>query len=125
MAPPCILLLEDDAATRDGLCMLLEDAGYTVVPAADGQRAINLLADGLRVDLLLVDLRTPRVSGAQVLRYVQEDPALREVPVIVTTGMTPADVHVTADLVFEKPYDVMALLDAVQRLRPSSRIPAP
>ena len=125
MLQPCILLLEDDPATREGLCTLLEDAGYTVVPAADGQQAINLLADGLHVDLLLVDLVTPRVSGAQVLRYVQEDPTLREVPVIVTTGIARTDVHVTADVVFEKPYDVLALLQAVQRLRPSSRVPTP
>lgn len=116
MTAPRILLLEDETSAREGLGLLLEDAGYNVTAVSDGQKAIDLLAFGGGVDLLVVDLGTPRVSGTDVLKYVQGDPILREVPVVVTTGTPRDDVHVPADAIFEKPFDVTAFLDAICRL---------
>jgi CheY-like chemotaxis protein len=111
-----ILLLEDEPSAREGLGLLLEDSGYEVTAVSDGQKAIDLLAFGFDVDLLIVDLRTPRVSGDDVLRYVQSDPQLRNVPVIVTTAVARDQVKVAADVIFEKPLDITAFLDEIRRL---------
>jgi len=61
-----ILIVEDDESVREELCHYLTDAGYDVIEASDGKRALDLLESEL-LDLVLLDLRLPRVDGMQVL----------------------------------------------------------
>ncbi len=66
----CVLLVEDDDAVRSMLRLLLEDEGYRVVEAADGERAIERFqAD--RPDLVVVDLKLPKASGFDVCRHIR------------------------------------------------------
>jgi CheY-like chemotaxis protein len=83
-----ILVVEDDASMRGFLSTLLTDAGFSVLVAETGQRAIDLLEHGSRPWLMIVDLMLPRVSGADVLRYAHEDSDLRHVPKVVITVAT-------------------------------------
>jgi two-component system, response regulator len=92
-----VLLIDDDAAHAEiarrnlGAYRLRE-----LVHAQDGQAALDLLFGSarLRPDLILLDLRLPRVDGFEVLRRVKADEALRQVPVIVlTTSNAEADVR--------------------------------
>ena len=111
-----ILVADDDAATLDGLRELLTEFGYKVVTATDGQEAMNLLVEGLVPLLLIIDLGMPHVGGEEVLKYVQADPELRHIPVIVVTGTPERIGRTVADAVIEKPVNVIALMAHVNRL---------
>ncbi|MEX2271774.1 MAG: response regulator [Vicinamibacterales bacterium] len=113
-----ILVVEDDVDARDGLSHLLESAGYDVLTAGDGEEAANYLMQGIRPRLMVVDLRLPRVSGTEFLRYIQDDADLRMIPRIVVTALDHDDVHVVADAIFHKPCDVEEVLATVRRLAP-------
>ena len=114
-----ILVVEDDARTLGLLSTLLTDAGFTVLAAESGQRAIDLLERGTRPRLMIVDLMLPRVSGADVLRYAHEDSQLRHVPKVVITGSDrDKHPHIVADAIFTKPIDPATILQAIKRLAP-------
>ena len=118
-----ILVVEDNRAAQEGLYTLLFGEGYSVLTADNGQQALDLLERGIRPRLLIVDLALPKVSGRDLLKYMQSDPALRLTRVIVTTAMNPEDVHVVADVVLYKPIDVALLLSTVAELmRPAAPV---
>ncbi len=118
-----ILVVEDNRAAQEGLYTLLFGAGYSVLTADNGQQALDLLERGIRPRLLIVDLSMPKVTGRDLLKYMQSDPALRLTRVIVTTAMNPEDVHVVADVVLYKPLDVSLLLSTVAELmRPAAQV---
>jgi CheY-like chemotaxis protein len=111
-----ILVVEDDVAIREGLSTLLRTNGFQVRTAIDGQEALDLLLNGLRPNLLLIDLALPKVSGWDLLRYMHEDLELRGIPAIIVTAETKEHSAAIADEVFIKPVDAVRLLDSVKRL---------
>jgi CheY-like chemotaxis protein len=78
-APRWILVADDDHGVRRLLAKVLEAAGYTVLLAGDGVEACELVRD-LRPHLIILDLRMPRMSGPEFLRYSGE------IPVLVLSG---------------------------------------
>jgi two-component system chemotaxis response regulator CheY len=111
-----ILIADDDAVTLDGLTEFLAELGYRIAPARNGQEAMNLLTGGLVPSLFIVDLAMPQLGGDELLKYVQSDPELRFVPVLVVTGAPEKVGRTVADAVLEKPVNLAALLSQVQRL---------
>ena len=113
-----VLVIEDDPVVRSALCDYLEDSGYAVLSAAEGHQGMTLFHRE-HPDLVLCDLRLPRLSGHQILELIHHaDP---EVPVIVVSGVTllndviDALKHHAWDYVL-KPLHDMAMLDgAIQR----------
>ena len=118
-----ILVVEDDRDTLSGLFMLLTHAGFSVLTAEHGAQAVDLLAHGIRPRLILLDLMMPKVTGWDVLKHLQTDPELREIPVVVMTAAgESARPVVGADVVLRKPVqpdrligEVARLMDAAQR----------
>src|SRR6266542_4197363 len=108
-----ILIVEDNRDAQEGLYTLLFREGYSVLTADNGQQALDLLEKGIQPRLLILDLVLPKVTGAELLKHMQTDPALRLTRVIVITAMNPQDVHVVADVVLYKPIDVALLLSTV------------
>jgi signal transduction histidine kinase len=80
---PVVLTIDDDQYVRESLANFLEDFGYTVLQAEDGLQGLQLLA-AHRPDLILVDLRMPRMDGLQVLAKVQQ--VAPEIPIMVVSG---------------------------------------
>jgi PAS domain S-box-containing protein len=79
-----ILLVDDDEAVRSVLLMELEEAGYSVLSAPSGAKAIEILDDGAEIDALVTDLSLPGMDGLAIIRAVQERrPGL---PAILLTG---------------------------------------
>lgn len=112
-----ILLVEDDPDALSGLFMLLTRAGHSVLTAENGAQAVDLLTRGIQPALLLMDLKLPKASGWEVLKFLQGDPTLREIPVIVMTGLDARDAHVIgADRVLHKPLQMDRLLADVKIL---------
>ena len=83
-SPASILLVDDDPAVREVTAAMLEDLGYSVIEADNGAAALDLLAKGLRVDLMLADFSMPCMTGGELAAAVAERrPAL---PVLMVTG---------------------------------------
>jgi CheY-like chemotaxis protein len=118
MARARVFVVEDDADTQAALVKLLGDAGYEVASAIDGQQALNMLMQGQRPHVMIVDLMLPSLSGSEFLHYVETDPDHRMIPRIVMTGLPKEDVRVVADAIFYKPCDFTELLATLRRMVP-------
>lgn len=77
-----ILSIDDDAAIRQFLSAVLKADGYEVLLAADGAAGVAAAKAELP-DVILLDLIMPYASGFEVLRHLRDDPATREIPVLV------------------------------------------
>src|SRR5687768_10067016 len=66
-----VLVVDDEAAIRLTLDVILRQAGYSVTTAANGEEALGNLMQS-RFDLLLLDLGLPGISGLRVAQYAQE-----------------------------------------------------
>ena len=88
-----VLVVDDERNIREGLRKSLELDGYTVATAGDGREALSVLATD-EIDLVIADLRMPRLSGEQLLKEVAEShPTVR---VIILTGHATVEVAVQA-----------------------------
>ena len=86
--PATVVLVVDDAPQSLGhLCQALEDDGYTVLVARDGEAALTRL-DLVTPDAILLDALMPGLSGFEVCRRIKQDPALAHVPIIFMTGLS-------------------------------------
>lgn len=82
-ALPKVLTAEDDPLVRADLRLILEDAGFDVVPdARDGVEAVDLAREH-RPDVILLDLDLPRLDGVQATRQILGE---RAVPIVALTG---------------------------------------
>jgi two-component system, sensor histidine kinase len=81
-----ILLVDDDSAERLHVTARLEEAGYTVTPAASGSEGLARLRDG-RFDAVVLDLVMPGLSGLEVLRAARSDEALTHLPFVVLSAL--------------------------------------
>jgi DNA-binding response OmpR family regulator len=81
-----ILLVDDDGIVRALARTLLERQGYRVIEAADGEAALQQLADPDRVDVMVLDLSLPGMDGRAVLRAVRGTATTAGLPVVVLTG---------------------------------------
>lgn len=79
-----ILVVEDDAATREMIAELLTSKGYTVVTAPDGASARAQVATSLP-ELVILDLVLPKVSGFELLAEWRANPRTAELPIFVLT----------------------------------------
>jgi DNA-binding response OmpR family regulator len=77
-----VLLVEDDHAIRGLLRLLFEDEGFDVREAADGPEALRIFAAG-SIDLILLDLRLPGMSGFDVCREIRKTSG---VPIIIVSA---------------------------------------
>src|SRR5712671_5170989 len=83
-----ILIVDDDAALREGMAEALVDMGHRAVEAPDGDVALAIAARE-RVDAVLLDLRIPRMDGLEILRQLQSRPD-RSPPVAILTAYASA-----------------------------------
>jgi CheY-like chemotaxis protein len=89
---PNILICDDDRTARFLLKrILVRELDANVTEAPDGLQAIRLLSSS-RYDLLILDLRMPVMDGPETLEIVRNTPAWRDLPVIVLSGETDAEV---------------------------------
>ena len=80
-----ILVVEDEADLRQVLEYNLRDAGHDVVAFAEGRKALGYALEQ-SVDLVLLDLMLPDISGLEVCRSLKANPKTREVPVVMVTA---------------------------------------
>lgn len=107
--PSRILVVDDNASNRDLLSRRLQRQGHTVVQAEDGTIALAML-DNQALDLVLLDLMMPGISGYDVLTRLKSDPRTRDIPVIMISALTELDaivrcIEAGAEDYLAKPFD--------------------
>ncbi len=78
-----ILIADDDSSSRETLCDIMQPEGFQTVTASSGEEAIDIVR-GRPIDLALLDMHMPTLSGLETLRLVRQFNAL--LPAILVTG---------------------------------------
>lgn len=117
MAPPRILIVDDEADTCANLSDIFSDFGYQVDTAQDGPSALALVEQQPFYDVALLDLRMPGMDGLELYRRMKQKSA--GTVAIVVTAYASSDtaksaISAGARQVLSKPVDISRLLDLVQ-----------
>jgi CheY-like chemotaxis protein len=123
MADPCIILVvDDDPDIRDIVADILADEGYRAHEAENGKHALRILReDGLRPDLILLDMMMPELDGWGFRAEQKRDAELARIPVVVFTAHElPSNTveQMQAAGFLKKPIRLTQLLDEVRRFCP-------
>lgn len=122
LTKPLILLADDEADVSLVTRTRLEASGFEVVAAENGEEALARFRER-RPDLVLLDLKMPRLDGYQLCRIIKSDPATCSVPVILFSASSAYSLalrdkclELGADDHLRKPYAADELLSKVRRL---------
>ncbi len=123
-----ILLVEDNELNRDMLTRRLERKGFKIESAADGEAALQMVAQQ-HPDLILMDMNLPVLNGWSTCRALRADPATRAIPVIALTAHAMAGDEQKAldagcDDYTTKPIDFPLLLAKINKLLKLTADPA-
>ncbi len=113
-----ILVVEDDAGIRDSVEECLASEGHDTASVANGAEALEWLArEPTPPDLVVLDLVMPVMNGAELIERLRAQPRLAAVPIILMTAAMsgPGLTLPAVDAVLPKPFDLEALLAAVER----------
>src|SRR4051812_27880283 len=83
---PSLLIVDDDEILRSLMRASLEQDGFIVNEADDGQRALELCATNLP-DVLITDVVMPRMDGFELCRELRKRPASAYLPILMATGL--------------------------------------
>lgn len=115
---PRVLLVEDDKALRRYLQVLLEQAGYEVIQAADGLEGMKL-ALASSVDIVVTDAMMPNLSGQEFCRFLRNSPSLSHIPIVILSGSEPQHGFTSrelADAFLSKPVSATEFIDCLKGL---------
>lgn len=114
-----ILIAEDHAQLAASLAAILNKRGYQVTLAEDGVTALTQIVQN-PPDLLILDLRMPRLHGIELLKKLRQSPKTKDLPVIISTGVYKGEKYIRAAQslgvrhYLEKPFKAAALLSAIE-----------
>jgi|SRR5271166_791379 len=83
--PKIALVVDDSMLVRYTVCRFLEERGFIVETATNGNEALDVLAR-VRPDLIVTDMQMPRMSGSELITVLKSNPETSKVPIIVVTG---------------------------------------
>lgn len=115
--PKTIVLVEDDDGIRETMGALLQDEGFHVVEAENGEKGLAALREADDPCLVLLDLWMPVMNGWQMLEAMRDDAALRRVPVVVISAAGDVPLPEGAAAFLRKPIRLETLLNNVEQFR--------
>ena len=89
-----VLIVDDSNTMRKIVSRALRQAGLdfdTILEAGDGQEALGVLS-GNKVDVVLSDINMPNMTGLEFLKAKSEDPTIKDIPVVMISTETGADI---------------------------------
>ncbi|MDQ3655346.1 MAG: response regulator [Chloroflexota bacterium] len=110
--PPTILIVDDEPFIVDLLALALEDEGYQVSRAYDGEQAWSSVCKR-RPDLIISDVSMPRLDGLDLLNRLRQRRGLARIPVILMSAAR-RSVDIPNTVFIPKPFDLDRLLSLVQ-----------
>jgi len=127
--PKLILLADDEADIVMVTRMRIQLNGYRVITALDGVETLERARE-FRPDLILLDLKMPKLDGYQVCKALKTDPELKRIPVLLFTASTTYAATLERECILlgaeghlRKPFDVTELLDKIRALIGDPRNP--
>jgi DNA-binding response OmpR family regulator len=123
-----LLLIDDDPENRDILKTRLEQAGYQVVEAQNGEEGLALSVS-CKPDLIFLDVMMPKMDGWQVCRSLKGNPATSQVPIVMLTACSKQVEELRgyesgANDYMMKPWDHNRLLEVVRKWLPGASSPS-
>lgn len=111
-----LLVVEDEPCISELVALTLEEAGYAVATAPDGQAALGELA-AADYDLVLSDVMLPRLDGLGLIEAMRRDVALRAIPVVLMSAAPPRRLREVPHAAFvQKPFDLDRMVATVDRV---------
>jgi len=106
------LVVDDSMLVRYTVCRFLEERGFTVETAANGNEALQVVAQVLP-DLIVTDMAMPLMSGSELITALKSKPETSDVPIIVITGRASgfSEADRRADFAVSKDIDVEKQLE--------------
>ncbi len=92
-----VLIAEDSGIIRRVMCKTLEEGGYRVVPAVNGEEAWTQLDGGLRVDAVISDIEMPKMDGHHLTRRIKGDERFDGIPVVLYSSMIYEEMRVKGE----------------------------
>ena len=83
--PLVALVVDDSMLIRHTVCRFLEERGFAVQSATNGQEALEALKR-VRPDVIITDIQMPTMSGTELITAVKSDPALAGIPIVIVAG---------------------------------------
>lgn len=119
-----ILVVDDEPDLLELVRDTLEMAGYTVITASDGEEGLKSITEE-SPDLVILDIKMPKIDGMEVLERVRKNPLLNELPIIMLTSLKGEGIireakEVGANDYIVKPFNQIDLLNRVKRVISSS-----
>ncbi len=111
--PPCILVVDDEVTIVSLLATVLDDEGFRVIRAYDGEEAWGLVVQH-RPQLVITDVSMPKLSGIDLLRRIRSVHALAPTPVILMSAAFRIDDDDSTTFL-PKPFDLGPLLQIVKQ----------
>lgn len=115
-----ILIVEDNPQNMKLFEMLLGAKGYALLKAIDGEEAMDI-AKRARPDLIIMDVRLPRMNGLEVTKKLRENPAFSRTPIIATTayamkGDKERAIEAGCNAYLSKPFDIHELTEMIAEM---------
>jgi len=79
------LVVDDSMLIRHTVCRFLEERGFTVESATNGQEALEALKR-VRPDIIITDIQMPKMSGSELITAVKSEPTLAGIPIVIVAG---------------------------------------
>src|SRR5581483_11890283 len=114
---PLVLVVDDDVPIQILMQSLLREFGFTTLTAGSGEAALNVVKEGARPDLVLLDIHMPGMSAADAIRALREEDGLDAVPVMILSGerLSPQEVAAMgANGAIQKPFDIAELVTTIR-----------
>jgi len=119
--PQTILVVEDDKDINEVVTEYMKDAGYIVISCINGITAQTAVSQNQSIDLFILDIMLPSVSGLELLRQIRSDEHHQEKPVLMLTALDDEATQILsfdelADDYVVKPFSPKVLVKRVEKL---------
>lgn len=83
--PVVALVVDDSMLIRHTVCRFLEERGFAVESATNGQEALEALKR-VRPDIIITDIQMPKMSGSELITAIKDEPRLASIPIVIVAG---------------------------------------
>lgn len=120
-----ILVVEDNLINQKIMQSILEKSNIKITISNDGQEALDFLNNNAYIDLVIMDINMPKMDGYQATKHIRKNPALKDLPIIIISGLgfrneieqmylVGADVHLTKPFKIGELYTVFKMFSTKQ-----------
>jgi CheY-like chemotaxis protein len=108
--PAVALVVDDSMLIRYTVCRFLEERGFQVESATNGQEALQII-ERVLPELIFTDLQMPKMSGSELITALKKNPQTKTIPIVIVTGRGSGFQEKRADFAIYKDIDIREQLE--------------